>query len=111
MNSIIKFAIAATIAATSTTAMFSATVHARTAGDQASLRVETADLNLSSQAGQRKLSLRIERAANEVCDANNTLRDLQARRTVSECIAKATSHALAQVKHRDGQPLALKTTD
>lgn len=110
MNSIIKFVCAAAIAATSTTTLFTATVHAQTADGQ-SLSINTADLNLSSPQGQERLSRRIDAAAKEVCEVGSSIHDLTMRRAVKECVAKAKNQALRQVKGRDGQPLALKASD
>ncbi len=110
MNSIIKFVCAAAIAATSTSTLFTATVHAQTADGQ-SLSVNTADLDLSSPQGQERLNRRIDVAAKEVCDDGSSIRDLVMRRAIRECLTKAKSQALRQVKGRDGQPLALKTSD
>jgi UrcA family protein len=110
MHTITKFAIAAVIAATSTSTLFTATVHAQSA-ESMSMSIKTADLDLSSPLGQERLNRRIDVAARQVCEDGSSIREITMRRAVNECITKATSQALIQVKGRGGQPLALKTTD
>ncbi len=110
MNRIIKFVTATAIAASATASLFTSTVHAQ-AAESRSQRVETADLDLSSKAGQQRLLRRISIAAREVCESNAGNLDLKMRRAFSDCISTATSQAMAQIKRHDGQPLALKANN
>jgi UrcA family protein len=110
MNSFIKFVTATAIAASATATLFTTTVHAQSP-ESRSLRVATADLNLSSAAGQERLAQRIHIAAKEVCESNVGNLDLKMRRAFNDCISTAKSQAMAQIKQSDGRPLALKATD
>lgn len=57
--------------------------------------VQTADLNLGSQAGQRQLDRRLSHAAREVC-GDASAADLEGRNQVRHCIDETLAHAHAQ---------------
>ena len=68
-------------------------------------RVRTADLDLGSQAGQRKLELRLINAAREVCGTASDA-DVVGKNAVRKCrdetLAKARSQSETAVAARDG---------
>lgn len=59
--------------------------------------VQTADLNLNSEAGQKALTLRISRAARKVCGDDGTRVDLGTKQSVKRCVAKTITNATPDV--------------
>ena len=57
--------------------------------------VQTADLNLGSEAGLRKLDRRLANAAREVC-GDASVADLEGRNQVRQCIDETLARANAQ---------------
>jgi UrcA family protein len=55
--------------------------------------VQTADLNINSEAGQKILALRITRAARKVCGDEGGRFDLGATQNVKRCVAKTIANA------------------
>lgn len=60
-----------------------------------STAVDTADLDLESREGQRRLALRIHRAARAICAAEAASTLPQAMRSERRCLRQATSNAMA----------------
>jgi len=61
------------------------------------IRVVTRDLNLSSLKGRRMLTLRIFRAASQLCDLTNERFDAKVRVAQRQCRDEAMATALASV--------------
>ena len=74
--------------------------------------VATADLDLASEAGQRRLEQRLVTAAHAVCDTASQS-DLKARNSEHECRAKvlsaARSKATAIAQRMRGEAMAIAT--
>ena len=100
MNSI-KF-----ILALSLTASVPCVLHAQTT-DQRTTTVGTADLNLKSRAGQNRLALRIDQAAERVCENGLGSRELRTQNAVKACIAKAKAQAMVDVRNSTSHQVAL----
>ena len=62
--------------------------------------VQTADLDLASASGQRRLEVRLARAAREVCGLASDV-DLAGKNEVRECRNAVLAKAHAQVQHAD----------
>ena len=58
-----------------------------------SVVVQTADLNLNSESGQKILSLRISRAARNVCSHSTGGLGVSARRLIDKCVAQTIANA------------------
>ena len=84
--------IAATLAATLSTAAFAA--------DGKTVRVNYSDLDLSSDAGKKALNGRISRAARLVCGEQEGPVPLSMQRITDLCIAKTSEQAVAAVQAR-----------
>jgi UrcA family protein len=54
--------------------------------------VETTDLNLNSEAGQKVLKLRISRAARSVCGETGSRLGLSEQRLIDRCVAKSIAN-------------------
>jgi UrcA family protein len=85
--------IAAAIALTT-----SASVIAAPAG----LSVQTADLNLATDSGQKTLALRIDRAARELCTSEAVRQSPEMIRAERQCIKAAKQSAEKQIAARQG---------
>ena len=75
-----------------------------------SVFVPTADLDLSTAAGARRLDLRLRSAAEEVCGEDS--RDLRLNAEIRACKARATSRArveIAAARRAPRQVVALGT--
>lgn len=55
--------------------------------------VQTADLNLNSEVGQKALALRINRAARKVCGDDGSRSDLGRTQSIKRCVAKTIANA------------------
>ena len=63
-----------------------------------SIAIETGDLDLNSEKGQRILALRIQRAARAVCEAQAVDSLPQNMRSMRRCTRNAQANAAAAVK-------------
>ena len=68
--------------------------------------VQTADINLSSPEGKSALKARIASAVNKVCGVSSGSIDIEERRAINACRAKARTAALASARAREEQALA-----
>jgi UrcA family protein len=103
MNSISKIIITGAIAAVSTTAALAQSDAPRAAV------VQYADLDLSSEAGQKALKLRIKRAAVAVCTNGNEHLSLGAQNKFSKCRDAAVAKALASLGGKKSTDIAVAT--
>jgi UrcA family protein len=65
--------------------------------DVASMKVQYADLNLSSPAGAKAMLQRIDHAANAVCGPQSTSRIDRAARLYETCVKQAISGSVRQL--------------
>lgn len=83
-------------------------------GDTATSVVRTADLDLSSPAGQRALQQRLVVAAHAVCDDPSAV-DLKAANAEAECraqvLAAARARAEAVAGRNSGEPIRIAIAD
>lgn len=79
-------------------ALASMTVPAVAAPAAHSTAIETADLDLASQLGQKVLALRIHRAARAMCAADAAGSLPQTMRAERRCMRDAASNAMAAVR-------------
>lgn len=91
MNNISKIIISGAFAILSTTAAFAQSTEPRT------ITVEHADLDLNSEAGQKTLKLRIDRAASAVCSSVDAHQGLAAKRINHKCRNEAVAKAMESV--------------
>lgn len=68
--------------------------------------VQTNDINLSTPEGKAALKARIANAVNKVCGVSGGSIDIEERRAINACRAKARTAALASAKIREEQALA-----
>lgn len=91
MTNISKIIIAGTLAALSTTGAVAQPDEPR------SITVQHADLDLSSEAGQKTLRIRVQRAAHFVCSTGNERLNLGAQRASNKCRQDAVAKALTSL--------------
>jgi UrcA family protein len=84
--------IAAVITGLSVSA-FACTAAYAQADEPARVVVQTADLNVNSEAGQKALKLRISRAARSVCGETGSRLGLSEQRLIDLCVAKTIANA------------------
>lgn len=96
------------ILALSLTASVPSVLHAQTT-DQRTTIVRTDDLNLDSRAGQDRLAVRVNQAAERVCENGTGSRDLRAQRLTKACIAKAKTQAMLDVRNSTSRQVAMTT--
>jgi UrcA family protein len=98
MKSALRYALAFAVAVALATPAFSVTPR--------SARISTHGVNLASAQGQRLISLRIGRAADQLCDRAGENLDIRARRVGAACRADVRERALTQLKLRTAVDLA-----
>jgi UrcA family protein len=97
LASVTGFIGAAVLAATISVAAITAATPASAAssGDEVSIRVSVADLNMTSETGAREALTRIRRAANELCGGSEFRGSFAEQTERRSCVADTVKRAVA----------------
>lgn len=76
-----------------------------------SVTVEHADLDLSSEAGQKTLERRLHRAAKSVCENNDDRLSVSVRKQVNTCMVQAKANAMNRIASKTTQGTTVASKD